>query len=165
MRSRSRGSILVSALPRCLCVPRAETISNDFKWPLWPTKWCQGHLVQIWSLPCPSASVYHIWWGDLCDLENKIKVTQLKAELWHALVFLFPKYGEEMSNISSDIAQKPSAICRPLEWITWPWKWGHGHPVRTWSSSCPSAPVYHIWWGWVTYSWDIEQKPSFMSSS
>ena len=48
--------------------------------------------------------------NDLCDLENKVKVTWFKHGLHLALVLPCVKFGEDMSNISSDIEQKPFKI-------------------------------------------------------
>ena len=66
-----------------------------------------------------------------------------KVSLCLALVLLCTKFGEDMPNISSDIARKPSCICCHL-------KINHdlhdleiqGHEVRTWSLPCPGASVY-----------------------
>ena len=52
--------------------------------------------------------------NDLCDLGNKVKVTQFKLGLHLALVLLCTKFGEDTSNISSDIERKPSFISRHL---------------------------------------------------
>ena len=41
--------------------------------------------------------------NDLCDLENKVKVTQFELGLLLALVLLCFKFGEDTSTISPDI--------------------------------------------------------------
>ena len=50
---------------------------------------------------------YPVALNDLCDLKNKVKVTQFKLGLCHALVLPCTKFGEHTSNISSDIKRKP----------------------------------------------------------
>ena len=45
--------------------------------------------------------------NDLCDLEKEVKVTQFKLGLCLALVLLCIKFGENTSNISSEIEWKP----------------------------------------------------------
>ena len=54
--------------------------------------------------------------NDLCNLENEVKVTQFEFGLQLALVLLWTKFGEDMSNISWDIEQKPSFISRHPKW-------------------------------------------------
>ena len=51
---------------------------------------------------------------NLCDVESKVKVTQFKPGLCLALVLLCTILGDDTSNISSDIEQKPSFICQRL---------------------------------------------------
>ena len=48
-------------------------------------------------------SVETIFRNDLCDLENKVKVTQFELGLRPAVVFLCTKFGEDTWNISADI--------------------------------------------------------------
>ena len=52
--------------------------------------------------------------NDLCDFENEVGVTQFEVGLRLALVLLCTTFGEDRSNISSDIERKPSCICRRL---------------------------------------------------
>ena len=47
----------------------------------------------------------------LWDLENEVKVTQFALGLSLALVLLCTMFGEDTSNISSDIEQQPSFTC------------------------------------------------------
>ena len=45
---------------------------------------------------------------EICDLENEVKVTQFELGFCLALVLQCTILGEDMSDISSDIEQKPS---------------------------------------------------------
>ena len=58
-------------------------------------------------------SSYGISLNDICDLENKINVTQFELGLRLAPVLLCTKFGEVTSNISPDISWKPSCMARP----------------------------------------------------
>ena len=49
-----------------------------------------------------------------CDLKNEVKITQFELGLCLALMHLCTKFGEDTSNISSDIERKQSFICRRL---------------------------------------------------
>ena len=53
--------------------------------------------------------------NDFSDAENEVKETQFELGLCLALVRLCTIFGEDTSNISSDIEWKPSFICRRLE--------------------------------------------------
>ena len=95
-----------------------------------PWKWGQGHPVRTWFSFYPSVSVYRIWWGyvqyflrywagtifhvvalnDLCDLQSLVKIIRFELGLTLALVLLYTKFGEDKSNNSWDIAQKPYFI-------------------------------------------------------
>ena len=72
MRLRSQGSILVSTLSFCLCVPNLVRLlqtflqiwsENHFKWHPWPWKERQGHEVQTLYSSCAAAPVHQIWLG------------------------------------------------------------------------------------------------------
>ena len=58
---------------------------------------------------------YAIALNDLGDLENKVKFTQFELGFCLAQVLLCTKFGEDLSNISSDIEWKLSFICRRLK--------------------------------------------------
>ena len=51
---------------------------------------------------------YAVVLNALCDLEIWFKVTQFQLGLLLALVLLCTKFGENKSNVSRDIEQKPS---------------------------------------------------------
>ena len=57
---------------------------------------------------------YTVALNDLYDLENEVKVTQFKLGICLALVLLCTIFGEDTSNSSSDIEQKPSFIHQRL---------------------------------------------------
>ena len=56
---------------------------------------------------------YSVTLNYLCDLENKVKGTQFKLDLRHALVLLCTKFGDGTSNIFSDIQQTIFRIIFP----------------------------------------------------
>ena len=59
---------------------------------------------------------YVVALNDLCDLENEVKVTRLEGCLRLALVLLYTKFGEDTTNVSSNIERKPSfIICHRLK--------------------------------------------------
>ena len=134
MRSRSPSSNLVFVLPWCSCVPCLVRILQIFLQIL-----SGNHLSYVVAL------------NDLCDLENEVKVTQFELGLCLALVLLCTKFGEDTSNISSDIERKLSFTCCCPEWPLWPWNWGQGHQVWTWSLPYPGCSVYKISWRHVKY--------------
>ena len=42
---------------------------------------------------------YAVALNDLCDLQTTVKVTQFECDLYHSLVLLCTKFGEDTSNI------------------------------------------------------------------
>ena len=91
-------SNLVIDMPWCLCVPNLVRIHQKFLQIL-----SSNHLSYVVAL------------NDLCDHENKVKVTQFKPCLCLALVLLCTTFSEKMSIIASDIERKPFFICHRLK--------------------------------------------------
>ena len=140
---RSPGSNLVFAMSWCSCVPNFVRMHQIFLQIL-----SGNHFSHVIAL------------NDLGYLENEVEVTRF--ELGHTvfilpwcfcvpnLVTIFP------SNICSDMEYKPSFICCQLKWPLWPWKYGQGHRIRSWS--CPVLLCAKFGEDTSTISPDTEQK-------
>ena len=132
IRLRSPSSNLVSYLSWCFCVPNAVRIHQIFLQIL-----SKNHLTYVAALNGLHYSIWkhgqghQIWWdfikyffrywvktilNDIRDPDNKVNITQFELGLCLALVLLCIKFCEDMSNISSNIEQKPSCICCHLKW-------------------------------------------------
>ena len=130
----------------CCCVPKLLRIRQLF---LQDIEWKLAYVVDL---------------NDLCDTENEIKVTQFKLGLCLALILLCTIFGEDKSNISSDIEWKQSFICCRLEWRLWTKKWGQGYRFKI--GLCLALVLLCTKFGEDTLdiSSDIERKQSFICS-
>ena len=123
------------------------------------TRW--SYEVQSWSPPCP-VPLNDLKWPSWP--RKKVKVTRFKLGLCRALVFLFTNFGEDTSNISSDIERKPSFICCHLKWPLGPRYKVKVTQYKLCLCLAPALVLLCIKFGEDTsnISSDMEQKPSFI---
>ena len=109
--------------------------------------------VWTWPRPCPGESLCWIYWGYI-KYFSRYWVGIILAKT--TFVTLNIRSSPQVRNWSYSFPCWVRVLNfgeanAPTQMTLWPWIFGQGHPVRTWSSPGPDAFVYQIWWGYITY--------------
>ena len=123
------GSILVSALPWCLCVP---------------------NLLRLHQICLQILSGNHFKLTSMTFLTLKIRSRSRVSKLVFALLWglCVPNFVILHQIFLKMISRNHF---NGFKCLLWAWKWGQGHMVHSWSSPCQDAYVYQIYSDIIKY--------------